>query len=52
MTSSNHTIVGLKIKGLRESKNMSVEEMSERSGLSIDQVNSIENDEFLPSLGP
>ena len=52
MTSSNHTIVGLKIKGLRESKNMSVEEMSERSGLSVDQVNSIENDEFLPSLGP
>ena len=49
---NSHTIVGFKIKGLRESKKLTVEEISERSGLSVDQINSIENDEYLPSLGP
>lgn len=50
---SNHqTIVGHKIKGIRESKNLSVEEIAERSGLSIEQITSIENDQNLPSLGP
>ncbi|MBR5657317.1 MAG: helix-turn-helix transcriptional regulator [Prevotella sp.] len=49
---SNHSVVGSKIKGIRESKNISVEEISERSGLSTDQINSIENDQHLPSLGP
>ena len=48
----HHTIVGAKIKGLRESKNLSVEEIAERSGLSTDQINAIETDETLPSLGP
>ena len=50
--SNNSTIVGAKIKGIRESKNLSVEEIAERSGLSVDQINSIENDVNLPSLGP
>lgn len=50
--SQNNTIVGSKIKGLRESKNLSVSEIAERSGLSIEQINSIETDESLPSLGP
>lgn len=50
--STHHTIVGSKIKGLRESKNLTIEEISERSGLSADQINSIENDQYLPSLGP
>ena len=50
---SNHqTIVGHKIKGIRESKNLSIEEIAERSGLSIEQITSIENDQNLPSLGP
>lgn len=49
---SNHSIVGLKIKGIRESKNLTVEQISESSGLSVDQIVSIENDEHLPSLGP
>ena len=49
---NHHTIVGFKIKGIRESKNITVEEVSERSGLSVEQIISIENDEFLPSLGP
>lgn len=48
----NNTIVGHKIKGIRESKNLSVEEIAERSGLSEEQVISIENDQNLPSLGP
>ena len=48
----NNNIVGSKIKGLRETKNLSVEEIAERSGLTIDQINSIENDQNLPSLGP
>ena len=48
----NKSVVGSKIKGLRESKNLSIEEISERSGLSVDQINSIENDQNLPSLGP
>ncbi len=48
----NNTIVGSKIKSIRESKLLSIEEISERSGLSVDQINSIENDEYLPSLGP
>ena len=50
---SNHQInVGLKIKGIRESKNLGVAEVAERSGLSVEQINSIETDEALPSLGP
>ena len=50
--STNNTVIGTKIKGIRESKNISTEELSERSGLSIDQISSIENNENLPSLGP
>ncbi len=50
--SNQQTIVGHKIKGIRESKNISIEEIAERSGLSIEQVTSIENDQNLPSLGP
>jgi transcriptional regulator with XRE-family HTH domain len=49
---NSHSIVGSKIKGIRESKNLSVEEIAERSGLSVDQINSIETDQNLPSLGP
>ena len=49
---SNNNIVGSKIKGIRESKNLTIEEISERSGLSVEQINSIENDQNLPSLGP
>ena len=47
----HNTIVGFKIKGVRESKNLSLEEVSERSGLSVEQIISIENDQNLPSLG-
>ena len=50
--SKDQIVVGLKIKSLRESKNLSVEEIAERSGLSVDQINNIENGQNLPSLGP
>ncbi len=49
---TNNTVVGSKIKGIRESKNLTIEEIAERSGLTTDQITSIENDENLPSLGP
>ncbi len=49
---NSHTVVGLKIKGIRESKNLTVEEVSERSGLSVEQIMSVESDQNLPSLGP
>ena len=49
---NNHSVVGAKIKGIRETKNLSVEEIAERSGLTVDQINSIENDVNPPSLGP
>lgn len=48
----NNSIVGAKIRGLRESKNISIEDVAERSGLSVQQIQSIEEDECLPSLGP
>jgi transcriptional regulator with XRE-family HTH domain len=50
--SNSQSFVGSKIKGLRETKNLSIEEIAERSGLSVDQITSIENDQNLPSLGP
>ena len=50
--SKGNTLVGSKIKGIRESKNITIAEMAERSGLAVEQVESIENDAFLPSLGP
>ena len=50
--SNNNSALGSKIKGIRESKNLSIEEIAESSGLTVDQINSIENDENLPSLGP
>lgn len=51
-TTSSPNIVGHKIKGLRESKNLSLEEIAERSGLSVEQIVSIEEEQNLPSLGP
>ena len=49
---NNNTFVGSKIKGIRESKNLTIEEIAESSGLSVEQISSIENDQNLPSLGP
>ena len=49
---SDSTIVGKKIKSIRESKNISIDELSERSGLAATQISSIEESENLPSLAP
>lgn len=48
----NTKIVGEKIKSLRETKEITVEELSERSGLSPEQINRIEENIDLPSLAP
>jgi transcriptional regulator with XRE-family HTH domain len=45
-------IVGEKIKSLRESQSISMEELAERSGLAIEQVERIESNIDLPSLAP
>lgn len=50
--SNNNSSVGSKIKAIRESKNLSIEEITESSGLSKEQIISIEEGQNLPSLGP
>lgn len=45
-------IVGEKIKGLRESKGITIDELAERSGLAVEQIERIENNIDLPSLAP
>ena len=44
--------LGERIKQLRESKSISLEEMSERSGLDISQIEKVEKTEDFPSLAP
>ena len=51
MADSN-IIVGEKIKAIREQKNISIEELSERSGLTTEVIASIEKETSLPSLAP
>ena len=45
-------LVGSKIKSIRESKNITVEQVAERSGLTTDQIERIEANTYLPSLAP
>ena len=45
-------IVGEKIKALREDKSISIEELAQRSGLAIEQIERIENNIDIPSLAP
>lgn len=45
-------VVGEKIKSLRESKNITPEEMAKRSGLTLQQIISVEESTILPSLAP
>ncbi|MDR2944123.1 MAG: XRE family transcriptional regulator [Methanosarcinales archaeon] len=44
--------IGTKIKSVRESKQITAEELAERSGLSAEQIKNIENDTNVPSLAP
>ena len=48
----NTKIVGEKIKSLRETKQISVTELAERTGLAIEQIERIENNVDIPSLAP
>ena len=45
-------IVGEKIKSLRETREISVAELAERTGLSVEQIERIENNIDSPSLAP
>lgn len=45
-------IVGEKIKSLREAKGIGIEELAERSGLALEQIQRIETNIDLPSLAP
>lgn len=45
-------IVGEKIKSLRETKEISIAELAERTGLAEEQINRIENNVNIPSLAP
>ena len=45
-------IVGEKISTLCTDKNISIEELADRSALSVDQIELIENSDTIPSLSP
>ena len=45
-------IVGEKIRTLRESLSINMEELAERSGLAVEQIERIENNVDIPSLAP
>ena len=45
-------LVGSKIKSIRESKSITIEQVAERSGVSVDQIERIEANLNLPSLAP
>lgn len=49
----NKTVsVGSRVRSIREAKSLSVEQVAERSGLTLEQVNNIEANDNLPSLAP
>ncbi len=48
----NSNIVGEKINALCVDKNISKEQLAERSGLTVDQIELIEKSETIPSLSP
>jgi len=48
----SNKIIGGKVKSIRESRNLAIDEVAERSGVSKEQIVRIENDVELPSLAP
>ncbi len=44
--------VGSRVKTIRESRNLTIEEVADRAGLTIDQLKRMEEDKNLPSLAP
>lgn len=49
---NNNKIIGSKIQKIRESKQLTVEDVAERSGLSVEQIQRIEGNVDFPSLAP
>lgn len=48
----NNKVIGAKIKSIRESKQLTTQEVAERSGLGIEQIERIEGNLDFPSLAP
>lgn len=48
----NNQIIGGKVKGIRESRNLTIDDVSERSGVSTEQIQRIEDNIEIPSLAP
>lgn len=48
----NSVSVGSKVKSIREAKKITIEQVSERSGLTVEQIEIIEQNKNLPSLAP
>ncbi len=44
--------VGSRVKALREDKKLSIADVAERTGLSVDQIKEIEEQNILPSVAP
>ena len=42
----------IKVKSIRERQNMSIEELAEKSGVKLDVLKAMENEEIIPSLTP
>jgi len=48
----SNKIIGGKVKSIRESRNLTIDEVAERSTVSREQIERIENDIEIPSLAP
>lgn len=48
----DNKIIGAKIKNIRESKHLTIDEVSERTGFSVEQIERIEDNVDFPSLAP
>jgi transcriptional regulator with XRE-family HTH domain len=48
----SNKIIGGKIKSIRESRNITIDEVAERSGVNREQIERIENNVEIPSLAP
>ena len=48
----SNKIIGGKIRSIRESRSLTIDEVVERSGVSREQIERIENDVEIPSLAP
>ena len=49
---SDKNRLGVKVKNMREARNLSLEELAERANLKVDGIKKIENGELIPGLTP